>query len=88
MQAGRRHVARRRPRQSGPDARLSALDRLAAGTRTGLDHKHLPDSGSVARVDNREKYRMGAVVSGLPTMGYALEVDGRLKTEFETKEGA
>jgi len=30
---------------------------------------------------------MGAVVSGLPTMGYALEVDGRLKTEFETKEG-
>ena len=31
---------------------------------------------------------MGAVVSGLPTMGYALKVDGRLKTEFETKEGA
>jgi hypothetical protein len=30
---------------------------------------------------------MGAVVSGLPTMGYALEVDDRLKTEFETKEG-
>ena len=88
MDAGwTRHVARR-PRQSGPDARLSALDRLAAGTRTGLDHKHLPDSGSVARVDNREKYSMGAVVSGLPTMGYALEVDGRLKTEFETKEGA
>jgi len=24
----------------------------------------------------------------LPTTGYALEVDGRLKIEFETKEGA
>ena len=30
---------------------------------------------------------MGAVVGGLPTMGYALEVDGRLKAEFETKDG-
>jgi hypothetical protein len=29
-----------------------------------------------------------AVASELPTTGYALEVDGRLKTEFETKEGA
>jgi hypothetical protein len=28
------------------------------------------------------------IVSGLPTVGYALKVDGRLKTEFETKEGA
>ena len=26
--------------------------------------------------------------ANLPTTGYALEVDGRLKTEFETKEGA
>jgi hypothetical protein len=24
----------------------------------------------------------------LPTSGFALEIDGRLKTEFETKEGA
>jgi predicted Holliday junction resolvase-like endonuclease len=31
---------------------------------------------------------MVAVVCELPTTGYALEVDGRLKTEFETKEGA
>jgi len=31
---------------------------------------------------------MVAVASELPTTGYALEVDGRLKTEFETKEGA
>ncbi len=31
---------------------------------------------------------MAAVISELPTTGYALEVDGRLKTEFETKEGA
>ncbi len=31
---------------------------------------------------------MAAVTRELPTTGYALEVDGRLKTEFETKEGA
>ena len=31
---------------------------------------------------------MVAVAHGLPNTGYALEVDGRLKTEFETKEGA
>jgi hypothetical protein len=31
---------------------------------------------------------MAAVARELPTTGYALEVDGRLKTEFETKEGA
>ena len=31
---------------------------------------------------------MVAVVRELPTTGYALEVDGRLKTEFETREGA
>jgi hypothetical protein len=31
---------------------------------------------------------MAAVARELPTSGYALEVDGRLKTEFETKEGA
>ena len=30
---------------------------------------------------------MVAVVRELPTPGYALEVDGRLKTEFETREG-
>jgi hypothetical protein len=31
---------------------------------------------------------MAGVAPELPTTGYALEVDGRLKTEFETKEGA
>ncbi len=31
---------------------------------------------------------MVAVTYELPTTGYALEVDGRLKTQFETKEGA
>ena len=31
---------------------------------------------------------MVVVVRELPTAGYALEVDGRLKTEFETREGA
>ena len=31
---------------------------------------------------------MAAVARELPTTGYALEVDGRLKTEFETKAGA
>jgi len=31
---------------------------------------------------------MAAVARELPIEGYALEVDGRLKTEFETKEGA
>ncbi|MDB5604239.1 MAG: hypothetical protein JWP25_1139 [Bradyrhizobium sp.] len=31
---------------------------------------------------------MVAVTRKLPTTGYALEVDGRLRTEFETKEGA
>ncbi len=31
---------------------------------------------------------MVAVKAELPTAGYALEVDGRLKTEFKTKEGA
>ena len=36
-----RHVARRRSRQSRPDARLPAVDRPAAGTRIGADLKHL-----------------------------------------------
>jgi hypothetical protein len=31
---------------------------------------------------------MVAVAMELPATGYALEVDGRLKTEFKTKEGA
>jgi hypothetical protein len=31
---------------------------------------------------------MVAVARELPNTGYALEVDGRLKTECETKEGA
>jgi hypothetical protein len=31
---------------------------------------------------------MVAAVRELPVTGYALEVDGRLKTEFATKEGA
>ena len=41
MQGWTRHMARRRARQSRPDARLAALDRLAAGTRIRLDDKHL-----------------------------------------------
>jgi hypothetical protein len=40
------------------------------------------------RAENQENRRMVAAVRELPTTGYALEVDGRLKTEFETKEGA
>ena len=39
------------------------------------------------RVDDQED-RMVAMARELPNTGYALEVDGRLKTEFETKEGA
>jgi hypothetical protein len=31
---------------------------------------------------------MVAAARELPTTGYSLEVDGRLKTQFETKEGA
>ena len=31
---------------------------------------------------------MVATVPVLPTSGYALEVDGRLKTEFATRDGA
>ena len=31
---------------------------------------------------------MVATARGLPTSGYALEVDGRLKAEFVTREGA
>src|ERR1700730_17068575 len=43
MDAGwTRHVAWRRTRQSGSDARLPALDRLAAGARIGPDCKYLP----------------------------------------------
>ena len=43
MDAGRtRHVAWRRARQTRPDARLPALDRLAATTRIGPDCQHLP----------------------------------------------
>jgi len=40
------------------------------------------------RVDDQENGRMAAVARELPNTGYALEVDGRLKTGFETKEGA
>jgi hypothetical protein len=39
-------------------------------------------------VDDQEKGRMVAVARELPNAGYALEVDGCPKTEFETKEGA
>ncbi|WP_375778905.1 hypothetical protein ACE103_07500 [Bradyrhizobium sp. ma5] len=31
---------------------------------------------------------MVAATSKLPTFGYALEVDGRLKAEFATRDGA
>jgi hypothetical protein len=31
---------------------------------------------------------MVAAVRELPAAGYALEVDGRMKTEFKTKDGA
>jgi hypothetical protein len=31
---------------------------------------------------------MVAAATELPATGYALEVDGRLKTEFKTREGA
>ena len=31
---------------------------------------------------------MVAIVRELPATGYALEVDGRLKTEFATRDGA
>src|SRR5258706_5791352 len=42
MDAGwTRHVARRRARQNGSDARLPALDRLAAGARIRPDCKYL-----------------------------------------------
>jgi hypothetical protein len=39
-------------------------------------------------VDDQEKGGTVMVARELPNTGYALEVDGRLKTEFETKEGA
>jgi hypothetical protein len=35
-----------------------------------------------------EKNDMVAAARELPASGYALEVDGRLKAEFETKDGA
>jgi hypothetical protein len=31
---------------------------------------------------------VAAATHELPTFGYALEVDGRMKTEFQTKDGA
>jgi hypothetical protein len=31
---------------------------------------------------------VAAATRELPTFGYALEVDGRMKTEFQTKDGA
>jgi hypothetical protein len=31
---------------------------------------------------------MQKVISNLPASGYALVVDGRIKTEFSTREGA
>ena len=36
----------------------------------------------------REKKRMVATARELPASGYALEVDGRMKTEFQTRDGA
>jgi hypothetical protein len=36
----------------------------------------------------REKNDMVAAARELPTSGYALEVDGRLKAEFTTRDGA
>ena len=35
-----------------------------------------------------EKDKMVAAARELPASGYALEVDGRLKTEFTTRDGA
>jgi hypothetical protein len=45
-------------------------------------------NSSSTRVGDQEKDGMVTVVREPPNTGYALEVDGRLKTEFETKEGA
>jgi hypothetical protein len=38
--------------------------------------------------DDCEKNDMVAAARELPTSGYALEVDGRLKAEFTTRDGA
>lgn len=38
--------------------------------------------------DYCERNEMVAAVGELPTSGYALEVDGRLKAEFTTRDGA
>ena len=60
-------------------ARLLDRTRFRAGTAW---QTHAKDSG----VDSQEKGRMVSGARELPTTGYALEVDGRLKTQFETKE--
>jgi hypothetical protein len=50
-------------------------------TRTGLSA--MPDSLPTTTV-----FRMPIRTIELPKNGFALEIDGRLKTEFSTKEGA
>jgi len=62
------------------------LDRT--GFRAGTAWQTHAKESAQERVDYQEKGRMVAAAREPPTTGYALEVDGRLKTQFETKEGA
>jgi hypothetical protein len=43
---------------------------------------------SISTTSLHKRKKMVAATRELPASGYALEVDGRLKTEFATKDGA
>jgi hypothetical protein len=79
-----RKVGTRRAIELFPHILLFEKSRCRAGTPWETHAREYADK----RVDDQEKGRMVAVARELPDTGYALEVDGRLKTEFETKEGA
>jgi hypothetical protein len=66
--------------------------RLGASTveKVGMSWCDLCDSRQAVAVISalRKGNRMVATARDLPASGYALEVDGRLKAEFATRDGA
>src|SRR6058998_1117667 len=66
--------------------RTVAYPHSRAGGSSVVWATHANPSISTTRLHKRSE--MVAAIRELPASGYALEVDGRLKAEFATKDGA
>jgi hypothetical protein len=92
-----RHVAKRRAeglagrgrRRGGSTVQYRKASKLACTDadqgktcRVGKTHRN------PAVIEKHAGFEMTHQPNGLPKSGFALEIDGRMKTEFATKEGA